>query len=130
MRKIDYIIVHCTDSPQNWSKEDLLRCFRLRGWQHPGYHWAVLQGGQIVQLLNPAFIANGARGYNATSIHVAYVGGQNGKDNRTTEQRKALVNILFRLRSEYPSAKIIGHRDVNSSKSCPNFDAAKEYENI
>lgn len=130
MRKIDYIIVHCTASPADWTKEDLERCFELNGWHSSGYHFAVLQNGCIAHLLPEHKIANGAKGYNANSIHVAYVGGMRGKDTRTDAQKRGLLAILGRLKLTYPAAKIISHHDINLSKSCPNFDATKEYRDL
>lgn len=130
MRKIDYIIVHCTASPSEWTKADLKRCFELNGWSSSGYHFAVLHNGCIAHLLPEHKIANGAKGYNANSIHVAYVGGLNGKDTRTDAQKRGLLAILGRLKITYPAAKIISHHDVNVSKTCPNFDATKEYSDL
>lgn len=130
MRKIDYIIVHCTASPADWTKADLERCFEFNGWNSPGYHFAVLHNGCIAHLLPEHRIANGAIGYNANSIHVAYVGGMNGIDTRTIAQKRGLLAVLGRLKITYPAAKIISHHDVNVSKTCPNFDATTEYRNL
>ena len=92
-------------------------------------------------------ISNGVQGYNSTAINVAYTGGidRNGKatDNRTSEQKKSLVDLLKQLRERYPKARIMGHRDISPDKNgngiidpwerikeCPCFDAITEYKDI
>ena len=53
------------------------------------------------------------------------------KDTRTDAQKVALLNLLLTLRKLYPQAKIYGHRDFDKhGKTCPSFDAKKEYSNI
>ena len=45
---------------------------------------------------------------------------------------KALLSqtMTDKMRLQYPNAKIYGHHDFDSSKTCPNFDAKNEYKNI
>ena len=61
-------------------------------------------------------ISNGVKGYNSTAINIAYVGGIDSKgkavDNRTKEQKDALVTLLKQLKKKYPNAAIMGHRDI------------------
>lgn len=137
MRRIEYIAVHCTASSQKWTEKELLAEFRRKGWRHPGYHYVVLADGRVKQLLEPSEVANGVKGYNSVSIHVAYVGGVDiGNklspiDNRTEEQKKSLLALLKLLHKRFPTAKIQGHRDFPKvSKACPCFDAKEEYKDI
>lgn len=129
MRKINYIMVHCTASPSTWGVADLRNCFKMKGWSAPGYHYAVTHDGTIHELLDVSFIANGCRGYNQNSIHVAWVGGQHGIDNRTPQQEKALYKIVADLKNTFPNAKIIGHNEV-SNKLCPCFNCATEFAKL
>lgn len=83
-------------------------------------------------------VSNGVQGYNSTSINISYVGGIDGqgraRDNRTEAQKVALKELLTRLKTKYPNAHIMGHRDIwgkdsrKWKKMCPCFDAEKEYE--
>lgn len=147
MRTIERIFVHCTAGSQKQTIEDLKAEFKERGWKHPGYHYAVMPSGRIEQMLPEEEISNGVQGYNSTSINVAYIGGidGNGKavDNRTSEQKKSLVDLLKQLRQRYPKARIMGHRDISPDKNgngiidpwerikeCPCFDAITEYKDI
>ena len=147
MRTIERIFVHCTAGSQKQTIEDLKAEFKAKGWKHSGYHYAVMPSGRIEQMLPEEEVSNGVQGYNSTSINVAYIGGidRNGKavDNRTSEQKKSLVDLLKQLRERYPKARIMGHRDISPDKNgngiidpwerikeCPCFDAITEYKDI
>lgn len=74
-------------------------------------------------------------GHNAHSIGVCYIGGlaadgKTPRDTRTTAQRAALLTLLRQLRRQFPTARIIGHRDLNPAKTCPSFDAKTEYADL
>lgn len=141
MRKIERIFVHCTASNQSWGVKELWAEFKAKGWKQPGYHYVITADGAIHQMLAVEEVSNGVQGYNSTSINVAYIGGIDARgiplDNRTDAQRIALVKLLRTLRRRYPHAHIMGHRDIWSvddctkwRKSCPCFNATREYENI
>ena len=68
-------------------------------------------------------------------IGVCYIGGMDEKgryaDTRTPEQKAALWFLLSDLKTAYPKAKIVGHRDFpNVAKLCPLFDAQTEYAKL
>ena len=147
MRKIERIFVHCTASSQTATEATLRAEFRRKGWKNPGYHYVIFPEGRIVQLLDESGVANGVKGYNQTAIHVAYVGGidTQGKavDNRTNMQRAQLRLLLRQIHKRYPTAHILGHRDISPDKNrngkvdrwerikeCPCFDAITEYKDI
>lgn len=141
MRTIDTIFIHCTASRQTATADDILREFRQRGWNRPGYHYLVEPRGGVRQLLGEELASNGVAGHNAHSINIAYIGGIDaaGKptDNRTVEQKAAIVHLLLQLRERYPRARIMGHRDIWGTcspwawqKACPCFNASREYEAI
>lgn len=146
-RNITHIFVHCTAAPQTQTLADLRAEFRRKGWKNPGYHYVVMPDGTAHQLLDEAAVANGVRGYNAVGIHVAYVGGIDAggspTDNRTPAQKKTLRILLKVLHRRYPTARILGHRDISPDanrngrvdpweriKECPCFDAIPEYADI
>ncbi len=147
MRKIERIFVHCTAGSQKQTVDDLRAEFKAKKWRNPGYHYVVHADGKVSQLLGEQFVSNGVKGYNSTSINVAYIGGidSRGKavDNRTDEQKASLVKLLKELKGRYPKAEIMGHRDISADtngngivdpweriKECPCFDAINEYKNI
>lgn len=137
MRRIDYIVVHCTASRQSWTVADLEREFKRKGWKNPGYHYVVTADGKIYQMLDDAKVSNGVKGWNHCIINVAYVGGVNpanvdvAMDTRTEAQKDSLRKLLRLLRRKYPKAVIQGHRDFPGvKKACPSFDAKTEYKDI
>ena len=147
MRSIKRIFVHCTAGSQKQTIADLKAEFKRKGWKNPGYHYVVMPNGTISQMLGEQFVSNGVKGYNSTSVNVAYVGGIDAKgepiDNRTDEQKQSLVRLLKELKGRYPNAQILGHRDISPDtnhngkvdsweriKECPCFDAIPEYKDI
>lgn len=147
MRSIKRIFVHCTAGNQHQTVSDLMAEFKRKKWKHPGYHYVVQEDGKITQLIGEQFTSNGVKGYNATSINVAYMGGidEEGKavDNRTPEQKDSLLKLLKLLKKRYPKAEIIGHRDISPDKNgngivdpwerikeCPCFNAKEEYKDL
>jgi hypothetical protein len=135
MRKVNKIIIHCSATPQDrnvlvseikrWHVEE-------RGWSDIGYHFVIELDGSV-RIGRPIQIKGAhVKGNNHDSIGVCYVGGvdldMNPKDTRTECQKESLVNLLVDLKDTYGGI-IEGHRDY-SKKSCPSFDAKKEYENI
>lgn len=146
-RRIKRIVIHCTATPQSVTTSQLMRGFKERGWAAPGYHLLVLPAGSIRQLWPLGRVANGARGYNATSVHVAWVGGVDAAgrpvDNRTPAQRAALRLVVERLTKSFPDADIVGHRDLSPDlngngivdpwervKECPCFDVRTEFADL
>ena len=136
MRKIKYIAVHCTATPQTTSIDSIKNYWKTNlGWKLPGYHFIIKPDGEAVNLLSIDKVSNGVKGFNSETINISYIGGVDAKekasDNRTTAQKAALLRLLSELHSKFPNAIIQGHRDFpNVHKDCPSFNAKKEYENI
>lgn len=135
-RSITRIFVHCTGGSNRQTAKDVAYQFILLEWDAPGYHYVVESDGKVVQLLSEDKRANGVKGYNENSIHVAWIGGLEGSiylDNRTQAQKEALEFLLHRLTEKYPGARLMGHRDIwgkdpsKWKKVCPCFDVEKEY---
>ncbi len=136
MRAIKKIIVHCADTPEGrddraadikrWHTEE-------RGWSDIGYHYVVDLDGTIEPGRPVETAGAHCTGHNADSIGVCYVGGcdkkMQPKDTRTDAQKASLLLLLKYLVAKYPGVTIYGHRDF-ANKSCPSFDAKKEYEEL
>lgn len=136
MRNINYIVVHCTATPQNTTIESIQKYWReVLKWHAPGYHYIIKASGELVQLLPIEQISNGVAGYNSQCINIAYIGGidnnVNPIDNRTPAQKEMLLKLLKQLKQQFPKAVIQGHRDFPGvKKACPSFDAKNEYKNL
>lgn len=142
-RSIDEIIVHCTATPegQDMTVEQIRQDhIKNRGFSDIGYHLVVYRDGSVHEGRDVDIAGAHATNHNAHSIGVVYVGGLENdprkaykdlkpKDTRTEEQKAALLALLVDLRKLYPTAKIHGHRDF-ANKSCPSFDATKEYRRV
>lgn len=145
MRKIKYIVIHCSagfgliPSIENFwyrskSKGGL-------GWKNPGYHIIIYEDGTIWYVTKdgsystdkskwfPQLITNGVKGYNTESIHICYIGGVDRNnvnkaiDSRTLEQKESILysinNSLNYLKEyqEIKDIKILGHRDFSPDKN-------------
>jgi N-acetylmuramoyl-L-alanine amidase len=133
MRDINFIAVHCTATPQSTSVSSIQNHWKNNlGWTKPGYHFIITPAGVVVSLLPIEQISNGVKGFNSETINVSYIGGVDAqnkpKDNRTFQQKCALLHILKELKTKFPKAVIQGHRDFPKvAKACPSFDAKTEY---
>lgn len=135
-RNIKEIIVHCSATPEgkDFTVADITRWHKQRGFTTIGYHYVVYRDGSVHNGRDVNVSGAHCTGHNSISIGVCYIGGceansKKAKDTRTQAQKKALLDLLKKLKALYPKAKIHGHRDF-ANKACPSFDATKEYANI
>ena len=135
----DYIVIHCTATPEgrDIGAKEVDRMHRQRGFNGIGYHYVIRLDGTVEKGRPEDAIGAHVEGLNARSIGIAYVGGvdandiNKAEDTRTPQQKAALRALLTTLRARYPNAKIIGHRDhPGVKKACPCFDAIPEYADI
>ena len=138
MRRINEIILHCSATPEgkNFTVEDIDRWHRHdRHWKNGcGYHFVVHLDGSIHQGRPLEMVGAHCEGHNAHSIGICYIGGyaQDGKtpkDTRTELQKRAIRELVAKLRRDFPCCRVTGHRDYNRKKACPCFDA-KEYADV
>lgn len=136
MRKIDLIVIHCSDTIEgkSFTVEDIRRWHKARGWKDIGYHYVVYLDGSIHKGRDESVVGAHAEGHNRNSIGVCYVGGKEAgtykaKDTRTPAQKEALIKLLMHLVVKYPDAKIVGHCDL-ANRKCPCFDAKSEYKSL
>lgn len=136
MRKINYIVLHCTAGPQDQSILAIQQYWKIyRGWKQPGYHHIIKADGTIVDLLPIEKVSNGVAGHNHDSIHISYLGGVDKKnkpiDNRTEAQKKSQIQLLRNYKAMFPNAKILGHCDFKGvNKACPSFNVAQWLKTI
>ena len=129
MRKIKYIVLHCSATKE-------------------GVPFGIEEiDGTIRKGRDIAEIGAHVAGSNANSIGICYVGGLDAdgkpKDTRTEEQKASMFYLLQQLREQFPDAMICGHRDFSPDlngngiiepwewmKACPCFDAIDEYQSL
>lgn len=135
MREIKEILVHCSATKEGkaFNVADITRWHKERGFTTIGYHYVVLLDGTIQQGRAEMVMGAHCTGHNANSIGVCYIGGLDAlgkpKDTRTEAQKKSLLELLKRLKADYPNAKIYPHYKY-ANKACPCFDAEKEYKDL
>ena len=117
--KIKYLIVHCSDTPDNFNELDIHKMHLQFGWDGIGYHKVILKNGKLVSGRPEYWVGAHVSGKNDVSLGVCLI----GRDDFTKPQFSSLEAVLREWKSLYPDAKILGHRDTgNTSKTCPNFD--------
>lgn len=146
MKKIENIIIHCSDS--EFGSAAMIRQWHLQnGWKDIGYHFVILNGlivpntqsGQK-QLYVPFMdgmievgrhldgddfvtsneVGSHALGYNDKSAGVCLI----GKKTFTKKQFDSLIMWLdyFLPLWKLPIEVVKGHYEVSPNRTCPNFD--------
>ena len=150
-KPLQYLVIHCTATPEGREvKSSDIRHWHTdpvskggRGWKQVGYTDMIHLDGKVERLVknnedaqvDPWEITNGAKGYNAISRHVVYVGGvdarnvEKARDTRTPAQREALKKYVLDFHRRFPKVKIVGHNQL-SAKACPSFDVPKWLKEI
>lgn len=142
MAKLERLVIHCTATPpgREVSAADIRRWHTApvsqggRGWRQVGYTDLIHLDGSVERLVpnnedrtvDPWEITNGARGYNATSRHIAYAGGVAADgttpcDTRTPQQKSALEHYVRDFVARFPGAAVVGHNEL-AAKACPSND--------
>jgi N-acetylmuramoyl-L-alanine amidase len=140
-KRTDFLVVHCsaTRPEMDIDVNDIRRWHKNKGWADVGYHYVIPQSGNIQEGRPEQEIGAHVQGYNARSVGICLVGGLDGNgdpcDNFTGFQKDGLAALLADLKTRYPGATILGHRDLSPDldgdgvvekhewlKHCPCFD--------
>ena len=149
-----WLVVHCSATPvtRDYTVAQLRHDHvDVNGWDDIGYHYYITKDGRIHACRPENVPGAHVKGFNKHSIGICYEGGimlegvdvqVGGKiehrvravpcDTRTAEQVVSMYALLSALKLRYPDAKIVGHRDLlrYKTKSCPCFDASREYQTL
>lgn len=125
MRRIDLIVVHCSDSDVK-NHDDIkviTRWHMERGFSDIGYHFVITKDGGIH--IGRAVWLSGAhaKGFNKQSIGICLT----GKNKFSDAQFASLKKLCDNLRKQHGISRrdIVGHRALNTNKTCPNFNVAE-----
>ncbi len=140
LKNIDKIIIHCSDS--TWGSADEIRKWHLaRGFDDVGYH-LIIQNGHpqgstefseahdgLLQPGRPLNVQGAhcrAGGGNSNSIGICMI----GKTEFTDKQWNTLWEVVNTYRHQFliSNMAIYGHRDLDSHKTCPNFDVQEWFQ--
>lgn len=132
MRKITGIVIHCsaTAEGRDFTAKDIDRWHRDQGWNGIGYHYVVRIDGTVEKGRSNEAIGSHVKGHNSNTIGIVYIGGldaagKKAKDTRTAAQKASLLMVINDLKTQYPNAKVLGHRDFPGvAKDCPSFSVS------
>ena len=120
MRKVDYIVIHCTAGPQDQTTKAIKDYWKSLGWSKVGYHKLISADGSYEVLSDDENPTNGVKGYNSNSVHICYKGGvKDGKpfDTRTEAQKSTMLALVEMYMDKYSTAVVRGHRDFSPDKN-------------
>ncbi len=136
MRTISLIILHCsaTREDQRYTAEDCKRDHLSRPhFKDIGYHFYIERDGKVVEGRPIEKIGAHCLYHNNHSIGICLEGGLDSHgapaDTRTGGQVIALLDLLAKLKNDYPHALIVAHHELNPDKPCPCFDVS-EYRQL
>jgi N-acetylmuramoyl-L-alanine amidase len=142
-KRTDFIVIHCSATPPNMDigAKEIDRWHRAQGWLKIGYHFVIRRNGEVEigrDLMEPGAHA---QGINEKSIGICLVGGVAMTDGKATKgpwmagapeanftlaQWETLDQLVADMQSQFPKAKVIGHREVSRApKACPSFDVQR-----
>ena len=134
-----FIVVHSSATfPEMDVDAETIRQWHTkeRGWRDIGYHSVITRDGSIQEGRDYHAVGAHVKGYNEVSVGTCLVGGINKHNdpefNFTEKQMKSLKRELQWLKTLFPDAMVVGHRDLDPSTACPSFDVRKwlESENL
>ena len=135
MRHIDEIIIHCTATRPDWwtgtsaqvKTNEVRNWHTSKGWSDIGYHYLIDRDGTVVTGRPLDRTGAHVKGHNTGTVGISLFGGFGGSagdsfaDNFTEDQERALLDLIAKLKADYPSiTKISGHNQY-AAKACPCF---------
>ncbi len=124
----EFIAIHCsaTQGKSDIGVTEIRRMHRERGFLDVGYHFVIKRSGVIDLGRDQTAVGAHVEGFNSVSVAICMVGGVDKKiqpeDNFTNEQYESLLILVKKLKADYPTAIVQGHRDFPKvAKACPSF---------
>lgn len=128
MRKIEKIILHCSDSdhPHHDNIEAIRRWHvNERGWIDIGYHYVITKDGSTYVGRPVETPGAHCKGHNETSIGICLT----GRDVFSKEQFLSTSILIRGLQSTFSLTRFTSlyfHSELSENKTCPNF-TLKQY---
>jgi len=122
LRKINKIIIHCSDSDNpRHDNIDTIRAWHMqRGWIDVGYHYIITWDGKVYPGRPIHQIGAHCKGHNVDSIGICLT----GKWRFSNDQLLSLNELTTKLcvTNFVDESKVYPHNYFNKNKSCPNFE--------
>jgi N-acetyl-anhydromuramyl-L-alanine amidase AmpD len=120
---ITEVVLHCSSSDYEHHDDiEIIRGWHVNenSWSDVGYHYFITTYSGIQIGRDELVQGAGVRGFNKNSIHICLHGKNKFYDN----QFMFLQALLERICDDYPIKKIWYHNELDSEKTCPNFELA------
>lgn len=117
--KTDEIILHHAEASRA-SVEEVNRWHLERGWTGIGYHFYIRKDGRIYRGRPEWAVGAHAQGHNNRSVGICCE-GMYMTETMPKAQFDALVWLVREEMAKYPGAKVLRHKDVNST-DCPGIN--------
>ncbi len=117
--RTDEIILHHAEA-SHASVEDVNRWHLERGWTGIGYHFYIRKDGRIYRGRPEWATGAHAQGHNSRAIGICCEGSYM-TETMPKAQFDALVALVREETAKYPGAKVLRHKDVNST-DCPGVN--------
>jgi N-acetyl-anhydromuramyl-L-alanine amidase AmpD len=131
VREINLIVIHCSDSDVSTHDDiSVIRKWHVqeRGWKDVGYHYFITKSGDI-QLGRYEDVAGAhAQGFNSHSIGICLSGKKQFSERQFFMAARLISGLM--LRYGLTLLDIVPHNQLNTGKSCPNFDLSKIKKHI
>lgn len=120
------IIIHCSATPNGrpTTADDIHQWHLARGWSGIGYHYIICVDGKVEAGRPEYWTGSHVKGHNTGSLGICMI----GTDLFSLQQWESLRQLVGGLKFKYPEAKVMGHNELTSLKTCPNFDVQKWLE--
>lgn len=128
MRKINKVILHCSDS--DYANHDDIKVIKewhlARKFNDVGYHYFIRKDGLVQKGRDISIIGAHCKGQNKSSVGICLSGKHKFTDKQFEALEKLIRGLDIRLRNKFT---IHPHNEF-SKKTCPNFSVdefAKKY---
>lgn len=119
------IILHCSDTPNGrpHTAEEIHRWHQNRTppFDGIGYHYVIQVDGTVERGRPEYWTGAHVGGHNTDTIGICMI----GRDEFSQEQWDAQAWLVRDIKSRHPEAAVRGHRDYDSGKTCPGYDASE-----
>ena len=115
--RTDYIALHHA-AAVTCSAQQIDEWHKNNGWSGIGYHYFVRKDGSIYRGRPEWALGAHVSGMNNCSLGICAEGDYDKEQAMPAAQKSAIIALIKDVKSRYPQAKIVGHRDIGSS-DCP-----------
>jgi N-acetylmuramoyl-L-alanine amidase len=128
----NYLVIHSSATPAKMDVDikDITEWHVARGFTTVGYHFVIKRDGtrQTGRPVND--VGAHVVGHNHHSVGICMVGGvaddtKTPANNFTKAQWTTLYLTLVELHIIYPTAVIVGHKDLALNTECPSFSVSE-----